>query len=675
MQALPSSLGTLASLAMKLRYLLCGWVLAISAGLNGQPAHAQWYKALTQGWGSSKGDEEAPAARGGAAQNARFPQRTKVNVQSDMHDLRDRINAVVADYYSRPLNSRDNDSWEVMHTIIPFGVDAEIRSGGPQGQRRNAIGHLCYNYPLRGPRMLTIKDNLPFASIGVGLQGHQAQFLAVLAQSRLSRNYPLLIQGRKFTVEDLIKAEQLNCRTGTELTFTLISMAHYLPTDATWSCSQGQTWDIARLIREEIRQPITHSAACGGTHRLMGLSYAVRRRQQQGKPIDGEFARAQEYLDNYFDWTLSLQNPDGSFSTSWLVRRENRPDIDRKLQCTGHITEWLVYALPKQRLRDEQIVAAVDFLTSALEMNRGRDWKVGPLGHALHALVLYHQRVFESKEDEPGERQLQTEPEVEQPLPQAEVKVDVASKDRPAKPADVSRAAPPAFSNLRKPAAAETRPTPAPGEPTPATPEPTPADSSLPAIVHVRKPTIAIPENAGSSRSPIGDPEDPPLTVIEVGERPRPSEPSEPADSPIDLGPVAAPDINDPLDVQLFRVIQNPHYKAAPPEEVVPAPMPEPAPLPLEPQLLQTPRADELPLREKPAPRMRPADSDAAPADSDELGMGSAAGVSAGLFRWTRLGVDRQGDAGPLSDGTTKPPVHVGLRPHVGSGPVLVAPH
>lgn len=404
---------------MRFRHLLCGFALFLLVGAQASELRAQF-----GGFGSLFGrnpsannsdhhhhhrhhGNDAASRRGSSprhTQNGR-PAGQQFNTAHDaghlpdMDQLKVRIQRVLDDYYGRPLNTRDNDSWEVMHSIVAYGVKSEVAVGGPQGDRRNAIGWLCYNLPLRGPRMLTIRNNLPNAVRGVSVQGHHGQFLAILAQSRLLRSYPLLIDGKKFTVDDLIEAEKRTCNAGDELTFKLIALAHYLPTDAQWRCERGQKWDIPRLIREEIRQPITHSAACGGTHRLMGLAYAVRRRQQQGKPIDGDFALAQQYLQQYFDWTFSLQNSDGSFSTAWLARRENRPDIDRKIQCTGHITEWLVYSLPKHELHNPQVVAAVDFLTTSLERGRKRDWKIGPLGHALHALAIYKERMYEGKED------------------------------------------------------------------------------------------------------------------------------------------------------------------------------------------------------------------------------------------------------------------------------------
>src|SRR5690606_19525961 len=112
-----------------------------------------------------------------------------------------------------------------------------------------------------------------------------------------------------------------------------------------WLNDRGETWSIPRLIRSEIGQPI-NGAACGGTHRLMGLSYAVYKRHQAGKPIVDWWARAAKYIRDYHRYTWTLQNRDGSFSSDWFRRRADWGGLDRKFQTTGHILEWLVFSLP-----------------------------------------------------------------------------------------------------------------------------------------------------------------------------------------------------------------------------------------------------------------------------------------------------------------------------------------
>ncbi|MEK6246913.1 MAG: hypothetical protein N2C12_01960, partial [Planctomycetales bacterium] len=69
-------------------------------------------------------------------------------------------------------------------------------------------------------------------------------------------------------------------------------------------------------------------------------------------------------------------------------------DNERRLLTTGHTAEWLTMSLPRQQLTEPQMVKAIDYLASLLAKGRRRQWEVGPLGHALHALNMYNDRVF-----------------------------------------------------------------------------------------------------------------------------------------------------------------------------------------------------------------------------------------------------------------------------------------
>jgi hypothetical protein len=314
-------------------------------------------------------------------------------LSSEMKILRANVRRVLSVYGAPRLNSRDHTPWELLHSIIAYGVRSEVRQGGPDGRAINAIGCLCYNFPCRGYRLLDVQEGRLVARKGVGMQGHHGQLLAILAQSYVPLDYSLVVGERKFTVVDLVNTEKLSCETGMELTFKLISLVHYLDCDAKWKNAAGEKWSIPRLIKEEIQAPIV-GAPCGGTHRLMGLSYAVHKRRDSGQPLDGEFGRAKVYTDDFHSYTLKLQNPDGSFSTDWFRSAASAPDLGRRLQTTGHTLEWLVYSLPTEQLTDPRVVRAVDYLSGILLADPQRAWEIGTLGHGLHALALYDQRVF-----------------------------------------------------------------------------------------------------------------------------------------------------------------------------------------------------------------------------------------------------------------------------------------
>ena len=310
---------------------------------------------------------------------------------------RDRLRKCLSIYFQRRETAAERSPWGVMHSLIAFGVDTEIVA---QGRSVNAIGWLCWNGVCNGQRLFTTKRGRLGANVGAGFQGHDGQFLSMLAQSKVGRNYGLKVKGVNFDVMDLVEYEQRTCRSGAELTFKLIGLSHYLPSDAEWKNNRGEVWDISRLIEEERTQSVV-DAACGGTHRIMGLSYAVYKRARRKEPFIGEWSRAKEYIEEFQDYTFTLQNRDASFSTNWFAGRGRDRDINRRMETTGHILEWLVFSLPQQDLLQPKVTRAVDYLTELMLRNRDHDWEIGPRGHALHALALYDERVFGSK---PGDR-------------------------------------------------------------------------------------------------------------------------------------------------------------------------------------------------------------------------------------------------------------------------------
>lgn len=313
-----------------------------------------------------------------------------------MMALRDKIHQTLDVYYRRPVNTAARSPWALMHWTVAFGADTQVRRGGRNGDPITAVGWLCFNGSSAGQSLLYAAGNGRLGvQNGPGVQGHDGQLLAVLAQSRINISYPMRANGQKFTVADLVDYEKRTCRAGSELTFKLIGLSHYLPPNATWKNDSGQSWNVQRLIREELAQSV-RGAACGGSHRMMGFGYAVRSRRAQGEPMVGEFRRAEIFVNDYFAYTFKLQNADGSLSTSWFQGRGASSDVARRVQTTGHVLEWMVYSLPHKELQDERVIKAVDYLAGVLLEHPRRDWHIGALGHALHALTIYDHRVFKN---------------------------------------------------------------------------------------------------------------------------------------------------------------------------------------------------------------------------------------------------------------------------------------
>jgi hypothetical protein len=316
-------------------------------------------------------------------------------MSKNMQNLRNKVRTVLKMYYNKPLNSRDNDTWEMMHGMLAYGLRSQVRQGGPKGDLITAVGWLCYNKPCKGLTLMYVTPEGDLrAKQGAGLQGHMGQLLAMLAQCQVSPDYPIKVGEHDFTIRDLIEVEKKTCYEKTELTFKLIGLMHYLDSDEKWVNDQGMEWDIPKLISEELAQPI-RGAACGGTHRLSGLSLAARTRVRRGEPLDGEFLKANEFVEKYHNYAFQLQNSDGSMSTEWFRGKGDDDDTDRRVKTTGHILEWLCYSLSDDQMRSGRVFAATNYLASLLYSNYDHEWEKGPIGHAIHALRLYDERMLQ----------------------------------------------------------------------------------------------------------------------------------------------------------------------------------------------------------------------------------------------------------------------------------------
>lgn len=314
--------------------------------------------------------------------------------------LRSKLEMCLAQYYIKHVDTIQLRPWSIMHGILAFGQESKVVC---HGLKVNAVEYLCHNGLGNDRQLMYLDGGRLRVRRGQGFQGHDGQLLAILAQSDVPSDQKIVVDGKTFTVQDLVELEKSNCRAGEELTFSLIGLSHYLDSDATWRSSDGQRWSIPRLIHEEITQPI-NGAACGGVHRLMGLSYAVRMRHRQGKPISGQWLRAANFIHEYHRYVMAMQNDDGSFSTDWFEARSEAPDPRRRMYTTGHILEWLAYSLPNDQLEKPQIMRAAEYLAELLLAEAspnhpltGTD--VGPKCHAVRALRIYEARLFGQPSD------------------------------------------------------------------------------------------------------------------------------------------------------------------------------------------------------------------------------------------------------------------------------------
>jgi hypothetical protein len=243
------------------------------------------------------------------------------------------------------------------------------------------------------------------ARIGYGLQTHPGEMLAVLALSGVPPDYEIVLDKRQLRVADLVEQEKRTCRPGTNLAFKLIGLSFYVADDASWKDELGESWTIERLLDEEWKRPAALNT-CDVTDQLTALSRAIQRRTRAGRPLDGSYQKADEYLAKFEQNAFQVQNRDGSWSPSFFGPRTTSRSEEGSLLASGHVLSWLVHRLPDDRLDDPHMVRAVSFATGVLEQWSSR-WdvteasprEISAVAYALHALRIYDRRLFKAREE------------------------------------------------------------------------------------------------------------------------------------------------------------------------------------------------------------------------------------------------------------------------------------
>jgi hypothetical protein len=225
-------------------------------------------------------------------------------------------------------------------------------------------------------------------------QGHTDQFVAEMAQIGMKLDRKFLIQGKEYTFEDFVRYTKMRARTNQELSWTVLVLAHYYGTDITWTNMHGEKLHYEDLLRAELNEPVERGA-CGGTHRLFGLTWAYHLHLQKGGKKTAIWQEVEKKIKEYQARAREVQNSDGSFSTDYFVSKANVPDLGRQIGCTGHILEWLALALTEEELRAPWVQEAVNALVRMLLDSQNRALDGGALYHAAHGLRLYYARAFD----------------------------------------------------------------------------------------------------------------------------------------------------------------------------------------------------------------------------------------------------------------------------------------
>lgn len=303
----------------------------------------------------------------------------------------------------RELTVKGHAAWQILHGALAYQRDFLVVTEA--GQNVSAVDYLINDGYMRGWTMQPgvwldeaqtrrgLKAILePGSKAG---QGHADQWFAVLAQSHLAPEQIVKVHGRDFTMADYVAQIQYDIPFNgqQEYSWTLIGLTTYLPTDATWQAGDGKQWSIERLVEIEANHELAASA-CGGTHRLIGMSMALNRHLAAGHELTGSWKTADEIISQAILNARKYQNDDGSFSTNYVERTGRSADLATNLGATGHVLEFLTLAMTDDELEQPWVKRSVTHLCSLFQKTKKLPLECGALYHAAHGLAVYRSRVY-----------------------------------------------------------------------------------------------------------------------------------------------------------------------------------------------------------------------------------------------------------------------------------------
>jgi hypothetical protein len=292
----------------------------------------------------------------------------------------------------RFLDVTEYTPWQIMHGILALRQDHKVRVGN---RLVRSIDYVSSGAIYRGEHWF---EKTPYGgrghpfSVPYAFEGHINQFPALLCMSALPLDHKIKVLGGTITVADIVRNAQMTANSNEEVSWTLWFLTQYVSQDAEWINQNNQRWSMAELVRVQIQDPV-YNAPCGGTHGLFALAFSRNAYIKQHGQLRGVWMQSEYKLRQHIELAKQLQNPDGSFSTQWFKGRGFSYDFQERIKTSGHMLEWLMMALPARRLEEAWVRRAVQNVATDLIRSSNSPVECGPMYHALHALMLYRERI------------------------------------------------------------------------------------------------------------------------------------------------------------------------------------------------------------------------------------------------------------------------------------------
>jgi hypothetical protein len=298
-------------------------------------------------------------------------------------------------------SNNDQAAWQIVHGALAFKREFLINDGEKDV---SAVDYVLAGRPMKGWN-LRKGDLLDETTKRYGVkalveedkkgQGHCDQWMGYLSDCHLPIDETIVVEGEKHTIQDYIDQIKLDVveNPTDEYSWTLMCLTAYYPTDYAWKAKDGSDWNIEKLVEIELGHNLDQSA-CGGTHRMTGLTMAYNRHVAAGKPLTGQWELLGKRIEECQAKAQQLQNPDGSLSSNYFARPGKAADLALAVGSAGHVMEFLATSMDKEELQQDWVKRAVLDVCKTFRKTKAVDVECGALFHAAHGLVLYREKVY-----------------------------------------------------------------------------------------------------------------------------------------------------------------------------------------------------------------------------------------------------------------------------------------
>lgn len=332
------------------------------------------------------------------------PRRTNIDKDSGVNavlpfenaSLKDRLAAALQHVHDRDLLST-HAFWTIFHGVLGMGLETELID--PETRKKIKFTEaIRVGEKIRGMEFDPSVDGIDVRIVeGSGsYQGHQDQFIAEMLQWGMPLNQKFMVRGEERTFADFCKFSKAKASVHEkqELSWAIIVIGDIYGSDHSWTNRKKEKLHFDDVVRYELKEPID-TAACGGTHRLFGLTWAYHRHIQKGGKMTGVWKDVVDKIEQYKLNAKKYQNKsDGSFSSNYVSKPGYAKDVQGRIGSTGHTLEWLALALTDEELRQPWVQEAAVALCNMILENSTREIDGGSLYHATHGLHIYYDRLF-----------------------------------------------------------------------------------------------------------------------------------------------------------------------------------------------------------------------------------------------------------------------------------------